>query len=467
MKPFLDEDFFLDTATSRRLYREYAVDLPIIDYHSHLSAAEIAARKSFRNIADLWLSGDHYKWRLMRIAGVSERFITGDATDREKFLAFCSVLPLAIGNPVHHWSHLELRRIFGIDTTINERNAPALWEAVNARLATMDAWSFLEQAKVEILCTTDDPADDLDAHAELARSALKTRVLPTFRPDRAMAIEDSRFVSYLTTLGDASGTEITSYSTLVAALANRVSYFESHGARVSDHSIDAPLPEQTVSQNELEALFARRLGGAALDSEAAAQYRLGLLIELGRIYTQRGWAMCLHIGAMRNNSSRQLAAIGLNSGYDSISDMPIARGLSRLLDTLDRDNLLPRTVLFCMNPNMNEILSTMMGAFADDSTRSKVQFGPAWWFNDHKEGNLRQLSALAGHGVLGTFIGMTTDSRSLASFPRHDYFRRLLCSQIGRWVEDGEYPLDEDALAQIVRDVCYNNAKTYFRFSTS
>ncbi len=467
MKQFLDQDFLLDNATSRRLYREYAADLPIIDYHSHLSAAEIAARQRFGNIADLWLSGDHYKWRLMRIASVAERLITGDATDREKFLAFCAVLPHAIGNPVHHWSHLELRRIFGIDTTINERNAPDLWDAVNARLATMDAWSFLEQAKVETLCTTDDPADDLDAHAELARSALKTRVLPTFRPDRAMAIEDSRFASYLATLGEITGTEITSYSALVAALASRVSYFHSQGARISDHSIDEPLPEQTVTQKELEAMFAQRLAGGALNGEEIAQYRLGLLIELGRIYAERGWAMCLHIGALRNNSSRQLAAIGPNSGYDSISDMPIARGLSRLLDTLDRDNLLPRTVLFCMNPNMNEVLSSMLGVFADDSTRSKVQFGPAWWLNDHKEGNLRQLRALANHGVLGTFVGMTTDSRSLASFPRHEYFRRLLCSQLGRWVEDGEYPIDEDALAQMIRNICYNNAKTYFRLSTS
>ncbi len=467
MKSFLDEDFLLDGAISRRLYRGYAAELPIVDYHSHLSAAEIAARKRFRNITELWLAGDHYKWRLMRMAGVAERLITGDAGDREKFLAYCSVLPQAIGNPVHHWSHLELRRIFGIDATINEKNAPGLWDAANRRLEAIDAWSLLDQARVETLCTTDDPADELKAHAELVRSPVKTRVLPSFRPDRAMAINESRFVAYLATLGAAAGMRIDSFSTLIAALERRVRFFDSHGARNSDHSIDAPLPERHVTEDELEILFSRRVQGATLDDEALAQYRFGLLIALGRIYAQHGWAMCLHIGAQRNNNTRRLATLGPDSGCDSISDMPIARGLSRLLDTLDRDDRLPRTVLFCMNPNMNEVLSSITGAFADDTARGKVQFGPAWWFNDHKEGNLRQLSTLANHGLLGTFVGMTTDSRSLASFPRHEYFRRLLCARIGRWMEDGEYPLDEDALAQMVRDICYYNAKTYFRFAAA
>ncbi len=467
MKSFLDEDFLLDGAISRRLYRGYAAELPIVDYHSHLSAAEIAARKRFRNITELWLGGDHYKWRLMRMAGVAERLITGDAGDREKFLAYCSVLPQAIGNPVHHWSHLELRRIFGIDATINEKNAPGLWDAANRRLEAIDAWSLLDQARVETLCTTDDPADELKAHAELVRSPLKTRVLPSFRPDRAMAINESRFVAYLATLGAAAGMRIDSFSTLIAALERRVRFFDSHGARISDHSIDAPLTERHVTEDELEILFSRRVQGATLDDEALAQYRFGLLIALGRIYAQHGWAMCLHIGAQRSNNTRRIATLGPDSGCDSISDMPIARGLSRLLDTLDRDDRLPRTVLFCMNPNTNEVLSSITGAFADDTARGKVQFGPAWWFNDHKEGNLRQLSTLANHGLLGTFVGMTTDSRSLASFPRHEYFRRLLCALIGRWVEDGEYPLDEDALAQMVRDICYYNAKTYFRFAAA
>jgi glucuronate isomerase len=282
-----------------------------------------------------------------------------------------------------------------------------------------------------------------------------------------MAINDPGFAAYLTKLGGASGTQITSFANLIAALESRVGYFDSHGGRVSDHAIDMPLPERLSSQREIETLFLRGLEGAVLDEESVAQYRLGVLIALGRVYAQNGWTMCLHIGAQRNNNSRQFASLGPDTGYDSISDMPIGRGLARMLDTLDRDDLLPRTVLFCMNPNMNEVLSSMLGSFADDTTRGKLQFGPAWWFNDHKEGNLRQLSTLANHGLLGAFVGMTTDSRSLASFPRHEYFRRLLCRLLGRWVEDGEYPDDEDALVQLVRDVCYNNAKTYFRLSAT
>jgi glucuronate isomerase len=280
-----------------------------------------------------------------------------------------------------------------------------------------------------------------------------------------MAINDSRFVAYVGILGEAANIKIRSFSTLIEALEHRVQYFDSSGARISDHAIDMPLPAQIATDRDLEILFSRRLEGAELDQEELAQYRLGLLIALGRVYAQHGWAMCFHIGAQRNNASRRFAALGPDSGYDSISDRSFSAGLSRLLDALDRDNALPRTVLFCMNPNMNEVISTILGAFADETARSKVQFGPAWWFNDHKEGNLSQIAALANHGVLGTFVGMTTDSRSLASFPRHEYFRRLLCSRIGRWVEDGEYPLDQDALARLVRDICYYNAKTYFRFA--
>jgi len=279
-----------------------------------------------------------------------------------------------------------------------------------------------------------------------------------------MAINDPQFVDYLKTLGAAADLHVTSVATLIAALERRVSYFESHGARVSDHAIDVPLSGSLVPQGELEALFTRRIDGAPLDNEETAQYRLGLLTALGRTYARHGWAMCLHIGAQRDNNSRQLAALGSNSGGDSISDMSFSRGLSLLLDTLHRDNLLPRTILFSMNPNLNEVLASIAGAFADDTARGKVQFGPAWWFNDHKDGNLRQLRTLANHGLLGTSVGMTTDSRSLVSFPRHEYFRRLLCSLVGHWVEDGEYPHDEHALARMVRGICYNNAKTYFRF---
>jgi len=463
MKNFIDNDFLLNTPFARKLYHEVAADLPIIDYHSHLQQGEIAERKVFRNLADLWLGGDHYKWRLMRTAGVAEEFITGSKSDQEKFHAFCKVLPLAIGNPIYHWSHLELRRLFNIDLLINEANTAEIWTQANAQLANMDTWKFLEQAKVEIACTTDDPADDLLQHEEIKSSALQTRVLPAYRPDRAMRINREDFSDYLNHLGAVTNITINSFADLVEALTQRVDYFHARGARISDHAVDTPLPVVAASAAQLEQLFARRLAGQQLSDAEVGQYLGGLLGELGKVYAKVDWAMCLHIGAQRNNNQRMQRLIGSDTGYDSISDMATSAGLATLLDTLDADNQLPRTMLFNLNPAMNEVLSTMIGNFQDGTVVGKIQFGPAWWFNDHKEGNLAQLISLGNHGVLGTFVGMVTDSRSFASYPRHDYFRRLLCRQLGLWVEGGEYPEDFDALAQIVRGICYENAKNYFK----
>jgi glucuronate isomerase len=465
---FIADDFLLDTSWAKKLYYEVAAELPIIDYHAHLPPVDLATRKKFRNIAELWLGsgnyGDHYKWRLMRAAGVPERLITGDGDDRDRFLAFCRILPLAAGNPVLHWSHFELKRIFGIDAVINAETAPELWEAANQKLAGMDAWSFLRQARVEVSCTTDDPADDLAHHVELARSALETRVLPAYRPDKAMRIEAPGFLDYLPKLGAAAGVDITSFAALVRALETRVEFFHAHGARASDHALDVPLPETLPDEATIEALFARRLAGESLSLAERGAYVAALLIRLGRAYARKGWVMCLHIGAVRNVNSRAMASIGADTGYDTIGELTIALPLARLLDGLDRDQLLPKTMLFCMNPTMNPVLSAMAGCFQDGSIAGKLQFGPAWWFNDHKDGNLDQMRTLANHGVLGTFVGMVTDSRSFASFPRHDYFRRLLCRLLGRWVEDGEYPTDFAALSTIVRGVSYQNAKTYFAF---
>lgn len=463
MAYFADQDFLLNTEIARTLYHDVAASLPIIDYHSHLQQGEIATRKTFRNLAELWLGGDHYKWRLMRTCGVSEEFITGAASDEDKFRAFCKVLPLAIGNPIYHWSHLELRRLFGITLNINEANASAIWEAANAKLATMDTWAFLEQAGVEVACTTDDPADDLAQHAEIAASSLKTRVLPAYRPDRAMRINRDDFITYLGTLGDAAGMRVNSFASMIGALAKRVEYFHQRGARISDHAVDTTLPAVAPDAAQLEDLFAKRLNGVLLSEAELGQYLFGLLAEIGKVYARYDWAMCLHIGAQRNNNQRMLNRLGPDTGYDSISDMTTSAGLAALLDSLDADDQLPRTVLFNLNPAMNEVLSTMIGNFQDGSVAGKIQFGPAWWFNDHKEGNLAQLISLGNHGVLGTFVGMVTDSRSFASYPRHDYFRRLVCRQFGLWVEGGEYPADLEALAQIVRGICYNNAKQYFK----
>ena len=463
MTAFMDQDFLLTTDVARKLYHEVAADLPVIDYHSHLQQGEIAARKTFRNIAELWLGGDHYKWRLMRTAGVPEDYCTGERTDKEKFLAFCKVLPLAIGNPIYHWSHLELRRLFGIDLVINEKNAEAIWERANAKLATMDTWTFLEQAKVEIACTTDDPADDLLQHAEIARSALKTRVLPAYRPDKAMRINNPGFVDYLARLSEAAGVTVDSFASLVAALADRVEYFHARGGRISDHAIDLPLPAVAATAQELEALFDKRVGGKMLSDTEHGLYLRGLLEALGTVYAKYDWTMCFHIGAMRNNNQRMLETLGPDTGFDSISDMTTSGGLVALLSALDAGKQLPKTMLFNLNPAMNEVLSTMIGNFQDGSVAGKVQFGPAWWFNDHKLGNLAQLLACANHSVLGVFVGMVTDSRSFASYPRHDYFRRLVCRQLGEWVAAGEYPDDFDALATIVRGICYDNAKSYFK----
>ena len=466
-KPFLSEDFLLDTPPAARLYHDCASRLPIVDYHSHLPVEDLATRRRISNIGELWLGGDHYKWRLLRIAGVPERLITGAGDDRDKFFAFCRVMPQAVGNPVYHWCHLELRRLFQIDWPINESNALAIWEGANARLESLDCWSFLANAQVETVCTTDDPADDLAGHAELARSTLKTRVLPTFRPDHAMRINSSEFPHYLDRLGDVASTEVKSFATLVRALDARVEFFHSRGARVSDHSLEIPLAARIPSDHELETLFQRRIKNGGLNVADLGAYQLGILIHLGRSYARRDWAMCLHIGARRNNNSRAFEELGPDTGFDSIGDLPPTAGLVILLDALDQDRSLPKTILFCMNPAMNEILATMAGNYSCDSIQGKIQFGPPWWFNDHKQGLLTHLETLATHGLLGAFVGMTTDSRSFASYPRHEYFRRLLCRTLGRWVHDGECPDDEVALRNLVEAICYANAKRYFGFPES
>lgn len=465
---FLTDDFLLTTRWSRTLYNEVAVDLPIIDYHAHLPPADISGRRKFANLAELWLGqgnyGDHYKWRLMRASGVPERLITGDAPARDKFMAFCSILPLCAGSPVLQWSHLELKRIFGINQVINAENGPRIWDEANEKLAGMDTWSFLQQANVEIASTTDEPADDLAAHDVLAKSTLSTRVLPAYRPDKAMRIEAADFGAYLKHLGKVAGIEIGSFAALVKALEARIDYFHAHGARVSDHAVDASLPETLPDDATVEKLFARRLAGETLTPAECANYIAALLVHLGRAYARKEWTMCLHIGALRSISTRGLKALGRDTGFDTMSEMTIAFGLAKLLDALDADDQLPRTMLFCLNPAMNETLAAMTGCFQDGKVAGKLQFGPAWWFCDHKDGNTQQLRTLGNYGVLGTFVGMVTDSRSFASFPRHDYFRRLVCRLLGEWVEAGEYPADFDALAKIVRGISYENAKTYFRF---
>lgn len=467
-KPFMDEDFLLETPTARTLYHEYAAPQPILDYHCHLPPADIAGNKSFRNITEIWLGGDHYKWRFMRSAGVTEDFMTGNQPDQEKFRRFCEVLPLAVGNPLYHWCHLELRRFFGIDTLVSAETADALWDACNAKLKQpeMFARGLMLGANVRAVCTTDDPIDDLAHHEAIAADrGFAIKVLPAFRPDRSFNIDRAEFVDYLPKLADASGIKINRFADVLRALDARLDHFARHGCRLSDHGVDVTFFAE-ATEAELDSILARRLSGETLTPKEEARYKTAVLLHLGREYAKRDWAMQLHLGALRNNNTRMFNQLGPDTGWDSITDSLVASHLSRYLDALDRDGLLPRTILYCLNPAQNEVLGTMIGNFQDGRVFGKMQFGSGWWFNDQKDGMIRQLTALANLGNLGAFVGMLTDSRSFLSYTRHEYFRRILCNLIGGWVENGEYPQDWAQLQRVVEGICYGNASRYFGLGT-
>lgn len=467
-KPFMDEDFLLETPTACKLYHEYAAPQPILDYHCHLPPAEIAGNKEFRNITEIWLGGDHYKWRFMRSSGVTEDFMTGDQPDQEKFRRFCAVLPLAVGNPLYHWCHLELRRFFGIDTLVSAETADALWEACNAKLKQPEffARGLMLGANVRAVCTTDDPIDDLANHAAIAAdTSFAVKVLPTFRPDRSFNIDRAEFADYIRKLGKVSGVAINRFADVLRALDARMDHFARHGCRLSDHGADVTFFAEATDA-ELDAILARRLSGAALTPKEVEQYKTAVLLHLGREYAKRDWAMQLHMGALRNNNTRMFKQLGPDTGWDSITDSLVAANLARYLDTLDLDGLLPRTILYCLNPAQNEVLGTMIGNFQDGRVFGKMQFGSGWWFNDQKDGMIRQMTALANLGNLGAFVGMLTDSRSFLSYTRHEYFRRILCNLIGGWVENGEYPQDWAQLKRIVEGICYGNASRYFGLGT-
>lgn len=469
-KPFMDEDFLLETPTARRLYHDYAAPQPILDYHCHLPPAEIAQNKRFRNITEIWLGGDHYKWRFMRSAGVTEDFITGEQPDQAKFRRFCEVLPLAVGNPLYHWCHLELRRFFGIDTVVSGETADWLWDACNAKLQqpAMFARGLMLGANVRGVCTTDDPVDDLANHAAIAADqSFSIKVLPTFRPDRSFNVDRPDYADYLGQLSAASGVNIQRFADVRKALDARLDYFAARGCRLSDHGIDIAMFYEDASDAELDAILSRRLEGATLTPKEIEQYKTAVLLHVGREYARRDWAMQLHMSALRNNSARMFRQLGPDTGWDSIGDGPVAAKLSRYLDALDRDNLLPRTILYGLNPVHNEVLGTMIGNFQDGKVIGKMQFGSGWWFNDQKDGMIRQMTALANLGNLGTFVGMLTDSRSFLSYTRHEYFRRILCNLIGGWVENGEYPQDWAQLQRIVEGICYRNASRYFGLGTA
>ncbi len=441
--------------------------MPIFDFHCHLNPAQILENTRFRNISYAWLGGDHYKWRAMRTHGINERYVTGDADDREKFDAWARTIPYCIGNPLYHWTHLELARIFGMaDVVFSPESAGEVYARCNEMLATDDfrARSLLEKMKVRIVCTTDNPEDSLESHRKLeADSSFGIRVVPTFRSDFLRILHlPAVWNERLSKLEEATGAAIGGIGAFMEAVKKRHDFFHENGCRVSDHAIEVPSWEQ-CTEKDADAVFRKMREKKPISAQEYGQFQTCVLRELVRLDSAKGWTTQLHIGALRNNNTLMFEKLGPDTGYDSISDAPVARSLSRFLDSLAKEGLLPRTVLYTLDPSKNETIATMLGNFQDGSERGKMQFGPAWWFNDQKDGMERHIDALASLGMLSVFIGMNTDSRSFLSFPRHEYFRRILCNRIGTWVENGELPNDIAFLGKIVEDVCYNNAFNYFK----
>ncbi|GAA3922968.1 glucuronate isomerase [Hymenobacter algoricola] len=465
-KPFLNDDFLLQTETARQLYHDFAQSMPIIDYHNHLLPDQIAQDKQFDNLTQIWLSGDHYKWRAMRAHGVPERYITGAASDWEKFEKWAETVPFTVRNPLYHWTHLELQRYFGIHELLNKDSARRIYDECSAKLRTPEysVRRLLLKMNVETLCTTDDPADSLEHHQAIAADPFGVRVLPTFRPDKAMAVEDvPAYNAYLDKLAAAAGVVIQTYDDLLTALKLRHDFFHALGARLSDHGLERMYAAE-FSARQVAAAFLKVRGGKALNQAEAEAFKSSILLDLARLDHARGWTQQFHLGALRNNNSRMLRALGPDTGWDSIGDFAQGRRLSAFLDRLDSEDQLAKTILYNLNPGDNELMATMVGNFNDGSVAGKVQLGSGWWFLDQKDGMEKQLNALSNMGLLSQFVGMLTDSRSFLSYPRHEYFRRVLCNLLGTDVENGELPDDMALLGQIVQNICYGNAKKYFGF---
>ena len=452
----INDTFMLRTETARRLYHDYAAEMPIIDYHCHLDPAMIAKNISFKNITELLLGGDHYKWRAMRSNGVDEKYITGDAPDREKFQKWAETVPYLIGNPLYHWMHLELKRYFDIDLALSPETAEEIWNICNAKLATEEfrSQNLILRSNVKVICTTDDPMDTLEHHKALREQGFATKVLPTFRPDKAVNVDKETFIPYIQKMG------VSSYDEMIALLGEKIEFFHENGCRLSDHALDV-IP---YAEGDPRPVFDKAMKGEPVTKEEADCFKTSVLLYCAKQYARLGWAMQLHIGAMRNNSTRMYRALGADTGFDSINDREIAEPLSRFLDALDTEDQLPKTILYTLNPKDNYVLGTMLGNFQKAPVAGKIQFGSGWWFNDQRDGMEQQMRALSNLGLISRFVGMLTDSRSFVSYPRHEYFRRILCNLLGDWVENGEYPNDPAMLKTIVQGICYNNALAYFGF---
>ena len=466
MKKFMDENFLLSTETAQALFHEYAEKMPILDYHCHIDPEEIAKDRKFENITQVWLGGDHYKWRQMRSNGIEEKYITGNASDREKFQKWAETLEKAIGNPLYHWSHLELKRYFGYSGVLNGETAEEVWNLCNAKLQQddMSVRNIIRKSGVTLLCTTDDPTDSLKWHQMIAQDQeFDVQVLPAWRPDKAMNLEKSDYTEYLERLEEAAQVNIQSFSDLKTALIKRMKFFDGMGCKVSDHGLEYVM-YLPATEEEVDAIFRKRLTGEPITREEEIKFKTAFMIFAGREYHRLGWAMQLHYGCKRDNNKLRYQQLGPDTGYDCINNYTPSSQMVDFLNALEETDELPKTILYSLNPNDNAAIGTAIGCFQDSGAIGKIQQGAAWWFNDHKVGMTEQMTTLANLGLLGNFIGMLTDSRSFLSYTRHEYFRRILCELIGGWVENGEYPDDRKRLGKMVEDISYCNAVRYFGF---
>jgi glucuronate isomerase len=466
MKAFLDQDFLLQSATAQTLYHQYAAEMPIIDYHNHLVPQQIADDHQFENITQAWLYGDHYKWRAMRAHGVDEKYITGNASDEEKFMKWAETVPYTMRNPLYHWTHLELQRYFGVTEILNSTSAQRIYAHCAALLKTPEysVKNLLLKMNVKVLCTTDDPIDDLAYHKQIKSSGYSIKVLPTFRPDKAMAVDDiAIFNAYVKSLAQVVGYGIQDFSTYKKAIAERHDYFHACGGRLSDHGLEHIYAEN-YTEEEITRIFGQLISGASISDHEKWQFKSAMLVYFAHLDHAKGWTQQFHLGALRNNNARLLGSLGPDTGFDSIGDFEQAKPLSKFLNQLDATNQLAKTILYNLNPGDNELLATMTGNFQDGTIVGKMQFGSSWWFLDQKDGMERQINALSNMGLLSHFVGMLTDSRSFLSFPRHEYFRRILCNLMGQDVENGELPADMEWLGKLVKDISYTNASEFFNF---